>query len=226
VKIGILGTGMVGRALAGKLAGLRHNVVLGTRDPQQTMGRTASDRMGHPPVAVWLKEHSMARLATFADAARHGELVVNATSGGAALDALTAAGEANLNGKVLLDVANPLDFSQGVPPALTVCNTDSLGEEIQRAFPKARVVKSLNTVNALVMVDPDGVGGGDHSMFVCGNDAEAKATVVTLVRSLGWRDVIDLGDITSARGAEMYLPIWLRLMGALRTPKFNIKVVR
>lgn len=143
-------------------------------------------------------------------------MVINATSGTASLEALRLAGEQNLEGKILMDIANPLDFSRGMPPVLSVCNTDSPGEQIQRAFPKANVVKTLNTTNAMVMVDPSLVAGGEHDLFVSGNDAEAKGRVSELLRTwFGWRSVIDLGDITTARGAEMVLPIWLRLWGAL-----------
>ncbi len=127
---------------------------------------------------------------------------------------------------MLIDIANPLDFSHGMPPSLSVCNTDSLGEHIQRAFPRARVVKTLNTVNANVMVAPKELAGGDHTMFVCGNDAEAKRTVTGLLGEFGWTDIVDLGDITAARATEMYLPLWLRLFGAAGSPTFSIKVVR
>jgi predicted dinucleotide-binding enzyme len=126
---------------------------------------------------------------------------------------------------VLVDIANPLDFSQGMPPSLFVSDTDSLGERIQRRFPQARVVKALNTVNAYVMVDPKRVAGGDHTTFVSGNDADAKKEVLGLLEAFGWSDVVDLGDITTARGTEMYLTLWLRIMGATQNPMFNIKVV-
>ena len=182
--------------------------------------------MGTPPYAAWQADHPAVRLAPFAEAAAGGDLVVNATGGGASLDALDRAGAANLAGKVLLDVANPLDFSQGFPPSLLVKDTDSLAEQIQRAFPAARVVKSLNTMTAAVMVDPGRVGGGDHTVFVSGDDADAKQTVVDLLESMGHTDVIDLGGLSTARGAEMYVPLWLRIMGAVGTPSFNIKVVR
>jgi len=152
--------------------------------------------------------------------------VVNATNGMGAVKALEAAGAANLKGKVVLDISNPLDFSKGMPPSLSVCNTDSLGETLQRAFPDAKVVKSLNTVNATLMVAPGNLAGGDHTMFVCGNDGGAKSQVKELLQAFGWKDVIDLGDITNARGTEQLLPIWVRLMGALKTPGFNFKVVR
>jgi predicted dinucleotide-binding enzyme len=167
------------------------------------------------------------KLGSFADAAAHGELVVNATAGEASLDALRQAGEVNLAGKVLVDLANALDYSQGMPPSLFVANTDSLGERIQRAFPAVRVVKTLNTMNALIMVSPHQLADGDHTVFVCGNDPEAKALVTRLLtEGFGWRDVIDLGDLTAARGAEMLVALWVRLWGALQTPTFNLKVVR
>ncbi len=143
------------------------------------------------------------------------------------LEALKLAGERNLTDKILIDIANPLDFSRGFPPSLSVCNTDSLGEQIQRAFPGAKVVKTLNTTNALVMVDPAKVAGGDHDLFVSGNDAAAKARVTELLeRWFGWNSVIDLGDITTARGPEMLLAIWVRLYGTLGTGMFNFKIAR
>jgi predicted dinucleotide-binding enzyme len=227
MRIAVLGTGMVGQALAAKLAEGGHEVVVGTRDPAATLARDEPDGYGNPPFRVWQEQHPDVKLAGFADAAGHGELVVNATAGAASVDALRQAGEANLAGKVLVDIANALDFSRGMPPPLLVANTDSLAEQIQRAVPAVRVVKALNTMNALVMANPDQLGGGDHTVFVCGDDPEAKALVTRLLtEGLGWRDVIDLGDLTAARATEMVLPIWLRLMGALQTPMFNLKVVR
>jgi predicted dinucleotide-binding enzyme len=182
--------------------------------------------MGNPPFASWQGEHPDIELLTFAEAAARAELVINATSGGGSLGVLEAAGAGNLSGKVLVDVANPLDFSAGFPPTLSVKDTDSLAEQIQRTFPDARVVKTLNTLNASLMVDPRALADGDHSVFVSSDDADAKATVTELLRSFGWRDVIDLGELSSARGAEMLLPIWVRLMPALGTPAFNVKIVR
>jgi predicted dinucleotide-binding enzyme len=202
VQIGVLGTGMVGRTIAAKLVELGHDVRVGSR--------TA-------------KEDAV----TFADAAAHGELVFNCTAGDKSLEALRMAGEDNLADKVLVDVANPLDFSQGRPPILAVCNADSLGEEIQRAFPRSKVVKALNTVNCSVMVDPS-VVSGEHDVFVCGNDEGAKSEVRELLGTFGWpaERINDLGDITAARGTEMYLPLWLRLVGVVGNATFNIKVVR
>jgi predicted dinucleotide-binding enzyme len=166
-------------------------------------------------------------LGTYASAAAHGEIVVNATSGVGSLDALKEAGEANLAGKILLDVANPLDFSKGMPPTLFVSSGDSLGERIQRALPRTRVVKTLNTVTASLMVDPAALAGGEHDMFVCGNDAAANTEVAGRLKEwFGWKNVVDLGDITNARGTEAYLLLWVRLWGVLKTPHFSIRLVR
>jgi 8-hydroxy-5-deazaflavin:NADPH oxidoreductase len=226
MHIAVLGTGMVGQAVAARLDGLGHDVTMGTRDPQTTLARTGPDTMGNPGVGVWAAEHPNIPLATFADAAADADLVVNASSGAASVDVLTEAGARNLAGKVLLDVANPLDFSHGMPPTLLVKDTDSLGEQIQRAFPEARVVKALNTMNAYLMVDPKQLADGDHSVFVSGDDPAAKQTVTDLLVSMGHTDVVDLGGIETARGTEMLLPLWLRLWGSLGTPAFGFKVVR
>jgi predicted dinucleotide-binding enzyme len=224
MKIGIIGSGVVGQTLGAKLVERGEDVALGTRSPDNL-----SDKRGFgKSLEDWLASTGFrARIATFPGAAAHGEIVINATSGTGSLQALELAGEPNLRGKILIDVSNPLDFSKGFPPSLTVCNTDSVAEQIQRAFPNAKVVKTLNTMTAAVMVDPAKVAGGDHHLFVSGNDAAAKSRVTELLRHwFGWRDVIDLGDITSARGAEMILPIWVRLMGVLGTPMFNFKIAR
>lgn len=178
------------------------------------------------PFAVWRENHPSVRVAAYSEAAVGAEVVVNATNGAGSLDAVGAAGAANLAGVVVLDIANPLDFSAGMPPSLTVSNTDSLGEQIQRAFPEARIVKALNTMTADLMIDPGQLADGDHSTFVSGNDPVAKQIVTGLLTDLGHRDVIDLGDITTARGTEMYLALWTRLWLAFGTPIFSIKVVR
>jgi predicted dinucleotide-binding enzyme len=226
MKVGVLGTGEVGRALAGKLDELGHAVMVGTRDVGRLLA-AGPGPWGQPPFSDWHRDHPRVAVGTFARAAAHGEMVINATAGAATLEALRAAGRENLAGKVLIDVANPLDFSAGMPPTLTVANTDSLGEQVQRAFPEARVVKALNTVNARLMVDPGAIGDGDHHVFVSGNDPEARAQVIALLRDgFGWSEVVDLGDITTARGTEMYLALWVRLMAALGTAAFNIRIVR
>jgi 8-hydroxy-5-deazaflavin:NADPH oxidoreductase len=215
MRIGVLGTGSVGRTLASKLVALGHEVMMGSR------------QAGNEAAVAW--EKGMGQLAdegNFAEAAGFGELIVNATAGAASLDALVAAEAENLAGKVLLDVSNPLDFSAGMPPTLTICNTESLAERIQQAFPEARVVKSLNTVNAAVMVDP-GTLQSRHTLFMAGDHDDAKETVKGLLLDFGWpaEDVMDLGGIEAARGMEMYLPLWLRLYGVTGTAAVTIKVV-
>jgi 8-hydroxy-5-deazaflavin:NADPH oxidoreductase len=216
MRIGVLGTGMVGRALGTKLVDVGHEVRMGSRGA------------GNPRATEWVADVGEgASEGDFAAAAEHGEVIFNCTAGTASLDALEAAGGSNLAGKVLVDVANPLERSGEGLPTLAIANTDSLGERIQAAFPEARVVKALNTMNCEVMVDPASVPG-DHAAFVCGDDEAAKAEVVKLLGELGWPSerVIDLGDISAARGPEMYLPLWLRVMGALGTARFNIAVER
>ena len=226
MRLGILGTGVVGKTIAARLTGLGHEVMVGTRDPEETLSRTEPDRYDNPPFSAWQQEHPEVELGTFGEAAAHGEMVINATAGASSLEALDMAGEENLTGKVLIDISNPLYFSKGMPPTLSVSNTDSLGEQIQRRFAEAKVVKTLHTMNAYLMVDPAQLAGGEHTVFVCGDDAEAKAKVTELLRSFGWTDIIDLGDISNARGTEMLLPIWVRLFGALQKPIFNFKIVR
>ncbi len=213
MRIGILGTGIVGKTLGTKLAKLGHDVRMGSR------------ASGGENAKGWVKASgSKSSEGTFADAAAHGEMVFNCTAGGASLDALKAAGAQNLQGKVLVDVSNPLDFSKGMPPTFIVCNNDSLGEQIQRAYPTAKVVKSLNTVTAAVMVEPS-IIPGVHTMFVSGNDTKAKAEVINLLKTgFGWKDVMDLGDIQCARAQEMHLALWLRLYTKLKTPNVSIRV--
>lgn len=226
MKIGVFGTGIVGRTVSERLAELGHEVRIGTRDPAATLGRSAPDAFGNPPFSEWLAAHPAIVLDTFAEVAAHGELLVNATVGTGAVPALELAGATALAGKVLMDLSNPLDFSKGMPPSLAICNTDSLGETIQRTFPALRVVKTLNTVTARLMVNPRELADGAHTIFVSGNDAAAKATVTELLRTFGWQDIVDLGDITTARGTEMMLPIWVRLWSVTKTPMFSFKLVR
>ncbi|MBI5959657.1 MAG: NAD(P)-binding domain-containing protein, partial [Chloroflexi bacterium] len=215
MKIGVLGTGTVGQAISAKLSEMNHDVMIGTRDVTKTLKRTGPDGMGNPPFSMWYEQHPHVKLGTFAQAAAYGEILVNATNGSASVEVLKQVGETHLNGKILIDIANPLDFSKGMPPSLFVCNTDSLGEQIQRAFPQLKVVKTLNTMTAGLMVNPRQLAEGDHDVFVSGDDAGAKTKVSALLKTdFGWKQVIDLGDISSARGTEMILPIWLRLWGA------------
>jgi predicted dinucleotide-binding enzyme len=226
MKIAVLGTGMVGQAHAGRLAELGHEVTVGTRDVDKTMARTEPDGMGNPPYSTWSASHPEVTLATFADATANAELIVNATAGDSSIAALTAAGSDNLAGKVLLDVSNPLDFSAGFPPTLFVKDTDSLAEQIQSAFPDLKVVKALNTMTAALQVNPAMLADADHSAFISGNDPDAKKAIIGLLESFGHTDIIDLGDLSTARGSEMILPLWVRLMSPLGTPIFNFKIVR
>jgi len=215
MRFGVLGTGTVGQTIGTRLVDLGHEVTMGSR------------HAGNEKAVAWATAAGgRARAGTMTDAAVFGEIVVNATYGMGSLEALEAAGAANLAGKVLVDISNALDFSAGFPPAILNSSTDSLGERIQRAFPDARVVKTLNTINADVMVNPGLIPGG-HSVFLSGNDPAAKQTVSELLRSFGWtdEDVIDLGDITTARGPEMYVALWVRLLGTFGT-HFNIRVVK
>lgn len=215
MRIGVLGTGIVGSTIGTKLVSLGHEVMMGSREA------------GGDKAQAWVEAVGTgASEGTFADAAAFGEIVFNCTAGIHSVAALEAAGPTNLAGKILVDVANPLDFSQGFPPSLAVLNTDSVGEQLQRALPEARVVKALNTMNCSVMVDPGAIPG-DHAAFLCGEDADAKEQVAELLGTFGWprERILDLGGIRSARGMEMYLPLWLELMGALGTGTFNIGVL-
>jgi predicted dinucleotide-binding enzyme len=223
MKVGIIGTGVVAQTLGSKLLELGHDVALGTRDPQKLDEKKT--------FAVTLREwlvavKGRARVFTFRDAAVHGELLINATLGEASVEALQRAEVGAVGSKILIDTANDLDYGKGMPPRSRASQDNCLAEKIQSAFPDLRVVKSLNTIGAPVMVNPRAVGGGDHTVFVSGNDPDAKAQVTELLKSFGWQDVMDLGDISSARGPEMYMAMWIRLWGATRTGLINVRVVR
>src|SRR5262245_9325585 len=215
MKIGVLGTGMVGTTIATKLIALGQDVMLGSRNP------------GSEKAVAWAQANgAKASQGSYTQAARFGEILFNCTQGTASLEALQSAGADNLKGKILIDIANPLDFSRGAPPTLSICNTDSLGEKIQRTFSQTKVVKTLNTVNCEVMVNPALVPG-EHDIFLCGNDAGAKARVTDILKQwFGWSSVTDLGDISAARATEQMMPIWLRLWGVLGTLHFNFRIVR
>jgi predicted dinucleotide-binding enzyme len=215
MNIGVLGTGIVGRTIGTALVLAGHSVRMGSRSADNAQAvnwkRTVGDGASH---------------GTFAEAAAFGSILFNCTAGTGSLEALRLAGEENLEGKVLIDLSNPLDFSKGFPPTLAVCNTDSLGEQIQRTFPRVRVVKALNTMNCQVMVQPTRVPG-PHHVFLAGNDSAAKSEVASLLTSaFGWpaESIVDLGDITGARSLEMVVPLWIRLFGVLGTTDINIHV--
>jgi 8-hydroxy-5-deazaflavin:NADPH oxidoreductase len=225
MKIGIIGGGGVAQAIGGKLKANGHDVVIGIRNPSDA--ELAKERQMAKPLKDWIKETG-GKVASFADAAKHGEILINATSGGVSIEALTQAGAANIGSKILIDIANPLDFSKGMPPSLLpqYNHGTSLGEEIQKAFPNAKVVKTLNTISNAIMINPAAIAA-DHDLFMAGNDADAKAKVTALLKKeFGWTSVVDLGDIVGARGTEHILPIWIRLWGVLGTPFFNIKVLK
>jgi predicted dinucleotide-binding enzyme len=215
MRIGVLGTGMVGTTIATKLVDLGHDVTMGSR--------TADNEKASEWVAS-TGDH--ASQGTFADAAAHGELLFNCTNGAVSTEAIGSARPEDLAGKTLVDVSNHLDLSQGMPPIVVMSPRDSVGERIQRAFPEARVVKALNTINCLVMVDPARLPG-EHDVFLCGDDEAAKREVVELLESFGWppQHIVDLGGITAARGMEAYLALWLQLRGLVGSGDFNIRVV-
>src|SRR5690606_10320957 len=226
MNVAVFGTGVVGRTIAAQLSGLGHRVTMGTRNPEKTLAKKEPDRSGNPSMQEWLSQYNGIQLKDYAKSVTDAEVVFNCTLGSASVEALRLAGP-SINGKILVDVANPLDFANGMTPTLSPGNTDSLGELLQRTFPEVRVVKTLNTMTAAIMVNPSLIDG-DHNVFISGNDASAKGTVKELLRSFGWKEqtILDLGDITTARGTEQLLPIWLRLWGKLQTPYFTFNIVR
>jgi predicted dinucleotide-binding enzyme len=229
MKIAVLGTGNVGQTIAAKLSDLGHKVMIGTRNVQESKARTTRDAYGNPGFGDWLPGHPALETGTFGEAVAFGELIVNATQGGKSVAALQMAKPEDLKGKIIIDIANPLDYSKGMPPVIIpeLCNTHSLGEELQKLFPQTYVVKTLNTMWCGLMVNPAMLGGGDHQNFICGNNSEAKEKVKHILNDFGWKDqnIFDLGDITSARGTELILPLWLRIMTVKRSGAFNFKIV-
>jgi len=221
MKIAILGTGGVGQAFAARLVELGHQVMIGTRNVEE--------KKTDKKFLEFLSAHPKVTLAVFSEAAASGEIIVNVGRGAHVIDMLHLTGEKNLNGKVLIDISNPLDFSKGMPPGLIpeLSNFNSLGEEIQKQFPSVKVVKTLNTMWNGLMLHPKLIGNGDHINYICGNDADAKIKVISLLNEFGWlnENILDLGDITSARATEATLPIWLRVYGLKKTGAFNFNIV-
>lgn len=215
MKIAVLGTGMVGETIASKLIETGNEVKMGSRSAANEKAVAWAEKSG-----------SSASNGTFAEAAAFAEIIFNCTKGMASIEALQLAGAENLKGKILIDTANPLDSSAGMPPSLSVSNTDSLGEQIQRTFPDAKVVKTLNTMWCGIMVNPRMLPE-TTSVYLSGNDADAKLKVKEILKSFGWMDeeMLDLGDITTARGSESVLPIWLRVYMATGNGAFNFKIV-
>lgn len=217
MNIAVFGTGTVGDTIGSRLIELGHQVMMGSRSAD------------NEKAAAFVAKHKKgASAGTYATAAKFGEVLFNCTKGDGSIEALKMAGDA-INGKIVIDVSNPLDFSKGMPPSLLpeLSNTNSLGEEIQKTFPQAHVVKTLNTMWCGLMVNPTMIGGGDHTNFICGNNVEAKTKVKTLLNQFGWKNenLLDLGDITNARGTEAVLPIWLRVWSATQNGVFNFKII-
>ena len=218
MQIGILGTGIVGNTIGSKLVKLGHQVMMGSRTADNEKGKEFAKANG-----------SKASHGTFADAAKFGEVIFNCTSGGVSLNVLQMTGADNMEGKILIDVSNPLDFSKGMPPVLipSLSNTTSVGEAIQKAYPGVKVVKTFNTMNTNIMVNASLVKG-EHDVFICGNDKDAKAKVKEMLSWFEWKpgNIVDLGDITGSRGMEMILPLWIRLWGVYQSPNFNFRIAR
>jgi 8-hydroxy-5-deazaflavin:NADPH oxidoreductase len=229
MKIAIFGTGMVGQTLAVALAAQGHSVTIGTRDVVASLANTQPNSYGMPGFGAWQQQHKAFLVASFADAAAWGDLLINATNGAVILDILKEVPATHLDSKVMIDAANSLDFSQGMPPRVGIQDRAgaSIGERLQAAHPRLRVVKALNTITARAMLNPAAVQGGHSTLFIAGNDAAAKATVTSLLQSYGWKDILDLGGISSAAATELIMPLWLRVWGTLgQTTVFNFKVVR
>jgi predicted dinucleotide-binding enzyme len=219
MNFAVLGTGMVGDAIGSKLIELGHGVMMGSR--------TARNEKALTFVAKHSKEKAIA--GTFAEAASFGEIIFNCTKGEYSINALKLAGS-GIRDKIIVDISVPLDFSNGMPPSLipSLSNTHSLGEEIQKEFPRSKVVKTLNTMWCGLMVNPNMINDGEHTNFICGNDVEAKQKVKSLLNEFGWKmgNILDLGDIHSARGTEAMILVWLRIWGATQNGAFNFKIVR
>ncbi len=227
MKIGILGTGMVGRAHAARLSCLGHSVMVGTRNVAKTLGRTKKDEMGNLPFRTWQKRYPKVALGTFAEAARHGNLIINALDGQVTLRVVKAIGPAAFAGKIVIDLANAVDYILDQPPKLSIPTDDSLAERIQRALPKAKVIKSLNNVGYELQVKPGRLAGGNHDVFVSGNDPGARRAAARFLRTAyGWKRVIDLGKLATARGQDSLVVTWLELYEALGTERFGIKIVK
>lgn len=213
MKIAVLGTGMVGKTLGTALVDKGHEVTMGSRSADNPEGLEWAGQAG-------------GRLTTFDNACADASLVINATSGSAGTAVISSIPADHLAGKTLIDVSNPLDFSQGFPPSLLVCNDDSLAEQIQRTAPGANVVKALNTINCAIMVNPSALGD-DHQIFIAGGDEKAKTQTLELLAEFGWKpqQILDLGELKAARALEMYLPLWANIMSVRGDANFNIRIV-
>jgi len=202
-RVGVLGSGDVGKRLAAGFRSRGHEVMIGSRDPAK------------PELREWLSgDGTGVEAGTFEQAAAHGELLVLAVLGNAAEEAIAAAGPENFHGKIVIDTTNPLDFSKGFPPGLSISGKDSLGERVQRALPQAKVVKAFNTIGNPYFLDPH-FKEGEPTMLIAGDDAEAKHTVRDALADFGWSDVVDIGGIEGSRELEAICIAWVK-SGAAR----------
>lgn len=228
MKIAILGTGMVGQALATALAAKGHEVTIGTRDVEKSRASSQPNAYGMPAFGTWYAGQRAIGLATFADAVVGADLVINASNGATSLKTLELANLDQAGDVILWDIANDLDFSKGMPPASAISDKNGAGlaERIQARFPNLRVVKTLSSMNAAIMLNPSLVANGDSTVFVSGNDADAKNTTIEVLTSFGWTDILDLGDIATSRSVELLMPVWMALYGVLGNTPFNFKIAR
>jgi 8-hydroxy-5-deazaflavin:NADPH oxidoreductase len=202
MRVGVLGTGEVARRLAAGFRSRGHDVMIGSRDPDK------------PELREWLSgDGAGVEAGTFAQAAAYGELLVLAVLGNAAEDAIAQAGPENFAGKVVIDVMNPLDFSGGFPPKLSISGEDSLGERVQRALPEAKVVKAFNTIGSPYFVDPS-FSEGRPTMLIAGDDEEAKRIVTDVLADFGWTHTVDIGGIAGSRELEAICILWVKIGGA------------
>jgi len=230
MKVAIFGTGNVGQTFAERFISLGHEVMMGTRNVEQTLKREGNNNNGGSIFKNWISQNGQVKLGTYAEVSKFGDVVLNALSGGATLETFKSIAERDMKDKIIIDIANPLDFSQGFPPSLIqgLNNTNSLGEELQKIVPYAKVVKTLNTMYCGIMVNPAMINQGNHINYLCGNDEEAKTKVKSILNSLGWKNenLLDLGDITNARGTESVLLIWTRIYRATQNGAFNLAIVK
>jgi 8-hydroxy-5-deazaflavin:NADPH oxidoreductase len=230
MKIAILGTGNVGQTFATKFIELGHDVMMGTRNVTTTKERKATDNYGSLPFGEWQSNNTKVQLGTFAESVSFGEIIINALQGAITISTIESIDKASFENKIMIDISNPLDFSKGFPPTLLegLNNSNSLGEEIQKSIPNAKVVKTLNTMYSGIMVNPAMINGGNHTNFICGNDEAAKETVKGMLKDFGWKseNIIDLGDIANSRGTEATLLIWTRIYGATQNGAFNTYIVK
>ncbi|SFW77250.1 NADPH-dependent F420 reductase [Chitinophaga sancti] len=209
MKLGIFGTGIVGRLLAEKLVADGNEVMIGTRNIQNTLAKNEPDIIGTPPYIQWQEKNTKVKLGTFADVAKFGEIIFISTFGDVAINAIDMAGTEHLAGKIVIDTTNPLDLSNGIPPGFSGTVGNSLGEQIQRHLPQAKVVKAFNTLSMHIVVNPQREEG-DPVLLIAGNDQGAKRSVGEIAKGWGWKDIVDLGGISESFFLESFALLWIR----------------